>query len=221
MSRPPTRRHRTLAARCPARIGVTGSSTRRGVPDRRVSGALSGVEARWLLHSASATDCPNRAPVACPTASTKRRRTRSADRCSAWLPTWCPLHLEDVRAEPDAPIADVDTGPSDQFLDPAEPMAAAPAAERAPQRAVHPLRPPTTHKHATSLKAVSLRAGMPTIAGTERPPPGARGHPTPLVPSGSHAASNYCHPASASLALRTAAAVACLSAGSMGLPAGS
>jgi hypothetical protein len=30
-------------------------------------------------------------------------------------------------------------------------MAAAPAAERAPQRAVHPLGPPTTVKHATSL----------------------------------------------------------------------
>jgi hypothetical protein len=57
---------------------------------------------------------------------------RSADRCSAWLPTWCPFLLENVRAEPDAPIADVDTRPSDQFLDPAEPMAAAPAAERAP-----------------------------------------------------------------------------------------
>ncbi len=67
------------------------------------------------------------------------------------LPTWCPFLLDDVHAEPDAPIADVDTGPSDQLLDPPEPMAAAPAAERAPQRAVHPLGPPTTVKHATSL----------------------------------------------------------------------
>jgi hypothetical protein len=68
------------------------------------------------------------------------------------LPTWCPFLLENVRAEPDAPIADVDTGPSDQLLDPADPMAAAPATERAPQRAVHPLGPPTTVKHATSLR---------------------------------------------------------------------
>jgi hypothetical protein len=30
----------------------------RFAPYRRVSVALSGVEARWLLHSASATDCP-------------------------------------------------------------------------------------------------------------------------------------------------------------------
>jgi hypothetical protein len=28
------------------------------VSERRVDGALSGVEAPWLLHSVSATDCP-------------------------------------------------------------------------------------------------------------------------------------------------------------------
>jgi hypothetical protein len=89
-------------------------------------------------------------PVA-PTVAPHRIHPRITSDLSERLPTWCPFLLDDVHAEPDAPIADVDTGPSDQLLDPPEPMAAAPAAERAPPRAVHPLGPPTTVKHATSL----------------------------------------------------------------------
>jgi hypothetical protein len=94
---------------------------------------------------------PTVAPDCIGTSRANESHPRITSDLSERLPTWCPFLLDDVHAEPDAPIADVDTGPSDQLLDPPEPMAAAPAAERAPQRAVHPLGPPTTVKHATSL----------------------------------------------------------------------
>jgi hypothetical protein len=48
------------------------------VPYRRVDGALSGVEAPWLLHSVSATDCPLRAGLAYRIVSTEHRARQAA-----------------------------------------------------------------------------------------------------------------------------------------------
>ena len=88
------------------------------------------------------------------------------------LSGWCSLLVEDGVAEPDAPITDIDTGPSDQFFDPAQPLTAALATERAPVRAVHPLRPRKAtleHVHErrplTSTRLVVARGGERRYSG--------------------------------------------------------
>jgi hypothetical protein len=63
------------------------------------------------------------------------------------LPTRCLFLLDDLVAETDAAIADIDARSSDQLLD----LVPRPPAERAPHRVVHPLRRSMVLDHATSI----------------------------------------------------------------------
>jgi hypothetical protein len=68
-------------------LGTRHGSIHGDAPDRRFNSALSGVEAPWLPHSASATDCPLRAHPACPAGSAERHAPLAADLArQAWWP---------------------------------------------------------------------------------------------------------------------------------------
>lgn len=93
-----------------------------------------------------------------------------------WLPTWGPFVLDDVVAELDALVADVDARPGDQLFN----LGLRLSAERASQGAVYPLRRSTAIEH-----AISIRRSPPARApSAHRRLPGHQPCPPRLVNEG-------------------------------------